>query len=73
MNLSTIFDMNERVGIIELDNHPATIVEIKLDGKNLYYRVEYWWNGKPENIYQFEWELSKLKARNEQDKTGLKV
>lgn len=44
MIIKTKFNIYQVVGIIALENHKGTVVEIKLDGKNLYYRVEYWWN-----------------------------
>ena len=58
MKIETKFSIWQKVCLLNLEKQPATVIEIKMDGNNLFYRVEYWWNGEVKTIYQSEWELA---------------
>jgi hypothetical protein len=42
MVVRTRFDIDQTVGIIALKNYPANIHQIRIDGKNLFYDLDYW-------------------------------
>jgi hypothetical protein len=45
MNLHTKFDINQEIIIKALDC-PGRVSKIVLDGKNLFYEVQYWFEGQ---------------------------
>lgn len=58
MVIRTRFDIFQNVGIIPIDNHPATVESIIIDGKNIYYDVSYWIGKELKNCRMNEFELS---------------
>lgn len=42
MVIRTRYDIDQKVGIVDLKNHPAQIHQIRIDGKNLFYDINYW-------------------------------
>lgn len=61
MQLSTVFDILQRVRIVEI-NQPATVLGIQFDGIGVSYRLEYWWNGEIKTVWLYERELVDLKT-----------
>lgn len=62
MKLVTLFDILERVRIIEIDV-PATVLKIQFDGLGVIYQLEYWWNGEIKSVWLYERELAALKTK----------
>lgn len=57
MTIDTLYDINQYVTMVEL-NSKASVVAIKLEGKNLLYQLEYWNNGILLNVWQDEDQIS---------------
>ncbi len=62
MQLVTLFDILERVRIIEIDC-PATVLKIQFEGLGVLYQLEYWWNGEVKSAWLYERELAALKNK----------
>jgi hypothetical protein len=60
MEIKTKFDIYEKVNISQLDML-GTVIEIQLQGLNLYYRIEYWANCEIKSVFLREEELKKIK------------
>lgn len=58
MIIRTRFDVYQRVGIITINNHPATIECIITDGKDISYDVSYWLDKELKNVRVHEFEIS---------------
>lgn len=58
MLIRTRFDIDQRVGIVDCNNHPGTIYQIRIDGKNLLYDVSYWVDKERKTSSFSEHELS---------------
>ena len=58
MVIRTRFDIGQDVGIIDLKNKKATIYQIRIDGKNLIYDVEYWLCDEKKTVCLWEHQLS---------------
>jgi len=56
MVIRTRFDIHQNVGIIALNNKPAIVEQIIIDGKNVLYEVGYWSddNLKVCQVHEFE-------------------
>ena len=54
------FSVGEDVTIKEIEQ-PARIVSIIIEGKNVLYKVEYFWNGELKVLCQDENQLEKIK------------
>ena len=61
MQLSTAFDLLQRVRIIEIDQ-PATVLKIQFEGIGVLYQLDYWWNGEIKSVWLYERELAALKT-----------
>lgn len=57
MNITTKFDIGESPVIIDIGTK-ARITEIRVDGKNLYYRCQFWINGEIKSYELQEDELT---------------
>jgi len=64
MQLSTAFDLLQRVRIIEI-NQPATVLKIQFESIGVLYQLEYWWNGEIKSVWLYERELAALKTIEE--------
>lgn len=53
MTLDTLYNINQYVTMVDLKSK-ARIIAIKLEGKNLYYQLEYWNNGILQTVWQDE-------------------
>jgi len=62
MQLSTKFDVEQRVRIVEIAQ-PAIVLEIKYDGARVIYNLEYWWNGEIKSVWLYERELAALDTK----------
>jgi hypothetical protein len=40
-----------------------TVIEIKIDGNNFYYGIEYWYNGEIKTVHLNENEIEKYKEK----------
>jgi hypothetical protein len=60
MQIVTLFDILERVRIVEIDV-PATVLKIQFDGLGIIYLLGYWWNGEIKSVWVYERELTALK------------
>jgi hypothetical protein len=63
VKIETKFDIWEKVSIIALDFHLGTVIEIKIDGNNFYYGIEYWYNGEIKTVHLNENEIEKYKEK----------
>ena len=43
--------------VISAIDQPGKIIEIIICGKNLYYKIEYWWQGEVKTVSLYESEL----------------
>ena len=59
VKLETKYDIDQKVKI-NVINWPGRITQIKLDGKNLYYGVEYWRDLEPRSCFMNEDEISPI-------------
>jgi hypothetical protein len=59
MQIVTLFDILERVRIVEI-NVPATVLKIQFDGLGIIYLLDYWWNGEIKSVWVYERELTAL-------------
>jgi len=64
MIIETAYDINQMVVIKEIDL-VVTVVGIRLEGKNLIYKCEYWVNGEIRVVDQDEWQLENYKAKGQ--------
>ena len=62
MMINTKFDIGQAVTILEI-GLIARVVEIRFEGKNLYYKVQYWLEGKVYFVDMDEGELEDLQAK----------
>lgn len=60
MKLLLPFDMWEEVKIKKLDGYHGVIQSIRLEGKNVFYNLEYFWEGELKNITLYDFELEKI-------------
>ena len=68
MQLVTLFDILERVRIIEIDV-PATVLKIQFGGLGVLYQLEYWWNSEIKSVWLYERELAALKTKESANST----
>jgi hypothetical protein len=59
MNITLPFSVNEDITIDPLDDHPGTIVEIRITDGQPVYVVEYWWEGKIQVVNLTEKDITK--------------
>lgn len=58
MMINTTYEMHQEVGIIDKKNYPGRIYQIRMEGSNLYYDVEYWDGMDRKTASFYEHELS---------------
>lgn len=63
MRLTPKYEYKQRVKIISLDVE-GRITEVCINS-DIYYKVEYWWNGEIKVVNLFEDEILSLKERTE--------
>ena len=64
MNIQTKYDIGQAVTILEI-GLICRIIEIRQDGKNLWYKCQYWMEGKVYYVDMDEGELEELQTNKQ--------
>lgn len=64
MKIETKFDIWQNIEIIPLGGMAGRIVVIELDGSDLWYTVEYWFNGECKCVKLADYDIEAPRVRS---------